>query len=99
TWTAAANMMSAARAGATATLLPSGKILVAGGFDATEKALNTAEVFNPADGTFVATDNTMTDARGYHTAILLLNGKVLLVSGLTDNKGSPSATADIFDPA
>ena len=46
------------------------------GFDASEKALNTAEVFNPADGTFVATDNTMTDPRGFHTAILLLSGKV-----------------------
>jgi hypothetical protein len=99
TWTAAPNMMSSARAGESATLLPSGKILIAGGFDASEKALNTAEVFNPADGTFVATDNTMTDARGFHTANLLLNGKVLLVSGLTDNNGSASATADIFDPA
>jgi Galactose oxidase, central domain/Kelch motif len=97
-WTATANMMSAARAGATATLLPSGKILIAGGFDASENALNTAEIFNPADGTFVATDNTMTDARGFHTASLLLDGKVLLVSGLTDNNGSPSSTADIFDP-
>ena len=98
-WTATANMMSAARAGATATLLPSGKILIAGGFDATEKALNTAEVYNPADGSFAATDNTMTDARGFHTATLLLDGKVLLVSGLTDNNGSASSTADIFDPA
>jgi len=98
-WTATANMMSTPRAGASATLLPSGKILIAGGFDASEKALNTAEVFNPADGTFVATDNTMTDPRGFHTAILLLSGKVLLVSGLTDNNGSASSTADIFDPA
>jgi Kelch motif/Galactose oxidase, central domain len=99
TWSAAANMMSSPRAGATATLLPSGMILIAGGFDATEKALNTAELFNPADGTFVATDNTMTDPRAFHVANLLLDGKVLLVSGLTDNNGSVSTTADIFDPA
>lgn len=97
-WSAAANPMSTPRAGATATLLPSGKILIAGGFDASENALNTAEIFNPADGTFVATDNTMTDPRAFHTANLLLNGKVLLVSGLTDNTGSLSSTADIFDP-
>lgn len=98
-WSAAANMMSTPRAGATATLLlPSGKILIAGGFDASENALNTAEIFNPADGTFVATDNNMTDPRAFHTANLLLNGKVLLVSGLTDNTGSLSSTADIFDP-
>ena len=98
TWSAAANMMSTPRAGATATLLPSGMILIAGGFDASENALNTAEIFNPADGTFVATDNTMTDPRAFHTANLLLSGKVLLVSGLTDNSGSLSSTADIFDP-
>lgn len=99
TWSAATNMMSSPRAGASATLLPSGKILIAGGFDASEKALNTAELFNPADGTFVATDNTMTDPRAFHVANLLLDGKVLLVSGLTDNNGSASSTADIFDPA
>jgi len=98
TWSAAANMMSTPRAGATATLLGSGLILIAGGFDANEKALNSAELFNPLDGTFVAADNTMTDARAFHTAILLLSGKVLLVSGLTDNNGTTSSTADIFDP-
>ncbi len=99
TWSAGANMMSSPRAGATATLLPSGLILIAGGFDASENALNTAELFNPADGTLVRTDNNMTDARAFHTANLLLSGKVLLVSGLTDNNGSTSTTADIFDPA
>jgi len=98
-WTAAANPMSTPRAGATATLLPSGMILIAGGFDASEHALNTAEIFNPANGTFVATDNTMTDPRAFHVANLLLNGKVLLVGGLTDNNGSLSSTADIFDPS
>jgi hypothetical protein len=97
-WTAAPNSMVTPRAGASATLLPSGMILIAGGFDANEKALKTAELFNPADGTFVATDNNMTDPRAFHVANLLLDGKVLLVSGLTDNNGAESTTADIFDP-
>jgi len=103
-WTAGANPMSSARTGATATLFTSGKlsgkILIAGGFDAnaTDGALDTAEIYNPADGTFAATDNNMTDPRAFHTATLLQNGKVLLDSGLTDNAGDLSFTADVFDP-
>lgn len=98
-WTATANSMASARGGETVTLLGSGKILIAGGFDASETALNTAEIYDPAGGTFVATDNNMTDARAFHTATLLQNGKVLLVSGLADNNGTLSTTADIFDPS
>jgi hypothetical protein len=97
-WQAATNSMSAARGGESVTLLPSGKILIAGGFNASEVALNTAEIYDPANGTFAATDNNMTDPRAFHTATLLQNGKVLLDSGLTDNNGSESSTADIFDP-
>lgn len=98
-WAAAANAMAFKRGGATVTRLGNGKILIAGGFDANEKALNTAEIYDPAGGTFVATDNNMTDARAFHTATLLKNRKVLLVSGLTDNNGTLSTTADIFDPS
>jgi Kelch motif protein/galactose oxidase-like protein len=98
-WTAGANMMLSPRTGATATLLPSGKILIAGGFSNNgSPALNTAEIYDPSNGTFVATDNNMTDPRAFHTATLLANGKVLLDSGMTDNTGNLSTTADLFDP-
>jgi hypothetical protein len=99
-WTAGANLMSSPRTGATATLLPSGKILIAGGFSNNgSPTLNTAEIYDPGNGTFVPTDNNMTDARAFHTATLLANGKVLLDSGMTDNTGNLSSTADLFDPA
>jgi hypothetical protein len=98
-WTAGANVMSSPRTGATATLLPSGKILIAGGFSNNgSPALNTAEIYDPSNGTFVATDNNMTDPRAFHTATLLANGKVLVDSGMTDNTGNLSSTADLFDP-
>lgn len=84
-------------------MLPSGKILIAGGFSNNSKsgstaALNTAEIYDSGNGTFIATDNNMTDPRAFHTATLLANGKVLLDSGLSDNTGNLSMTADLFDP-
>ena len=52
-----------------ATLLGSGKILVTGGANATG-TLATAELFNPATGTFTRTGN-MTTARAGQAATLL----------------------------
>ena len=43
------------RASHTATLLPNGKVLVAGGTDSLGNDLATAELFDPSTGTFTAT--------------------------------------------
>ncbi len=66
-----------ARMGATATTLPSGKVLIAGGIDTTGTPLNTAELFDPVAGTTAATVNNMGSARAFHTATLA-GGKVLI---------------------
>ena len=58
--------MTAARVGHTATLLPDGRVLVAGG-DATGRS---AELFDPSMRSFTPT-GSMTTSRGPHTAILL----------------------------
>jgi hypothetical protein len=63
----------------TATMLLDGKVLVAGGTNV-GGYLATAELFDPAAGTFVAT-GSMAVPREYYTATLLPNGNVLIVGG------------------
>ena len=78
----------------TATLLPNGKVLVAGGVG-TNGSMASAELYDPATGTSVAT-GSLTNARSWHTATLLMNGKVLVVGG-ADSVYRTSA--ELYDPA
>jgi Kelch motif/Galactose oxidase, central domain len=87
--------MTAQRAAHTATLLPDGKVLVAGGFTSGESSLASAEIFDPATNTFASAGN-MNAARSGHTATLLPTGKVLIAGGYN---GSYLASAELFDPA
>lgn len=81
TWTLTGDM-NQARAGHTATPLPDGRVLVAGGPG------NTAELFDPVTGTWAAIAD-MTDARAGHTATLLPDGRVLMAGG---------TSAELYDP-
>ena len=89
--------MSTARDAHTATLLPNGKVLVAGGYNSTSGYLSSAELYDPASGTWTATGSLST-ARGYHTATLLPNGKVLVAGGYNSTSGYLSS-AELYDPA
>jgi len=80
--------MTIARSGYTATLLPSGKVLIAGGNAAT------AELYDPATGTFTRTGD-MTTPRSNHSATLLPDGKVLIAGG---SSLLPSS-AELYDPS
>jgi len=89
--------MGTARYGHTAILLPSGKVLVAGGTDS-NVTFGTAELYDQATGTFAPVTATLLTARSGHTAILLKNGKVLILGG-TDGSGNLLTSAELFDPA
>src|SRR4029077_16080477 len=90
----ATGSMASAREGPPDTLLPNRNVLVAGGLDDTNAILATAELFDPASGSFIST-GSMTNARYDHTATLLPNGKVLVAGG--DNVSGD--TAELFDVA
>lgn len=98
-FTAASAPLLASRAGATATVLASGKVLIAGGADSSGTPTNTAEVFDPTAGTTNATANNMSSPRAFHSATLLGNNTVLIAGGATDNNGDITALADIYDPS
>jgi WD40 repeat protein len=88
--------LATARDGHTATLLSNGKVLVAGGYNGSSQ-LASAELYDPASGTWTATGSLAT-ARLSHTATLLPNGKVLVVGGISGLYFS-SASAELYDPA
>src|SRR5439155_17569657 len=88
-WTATGSM-STARDGHRATLLPSGKVLVTGGY-----GVNTAEVYDPANGTWARSPD-MSIARFDHTATLLPSGKVLVTGGFDGYRYL--YTAEVYDP-
>ena len=88
--------LTTARTGHTATLLPNGQVLVAGGFNGTIP-LASAELYDPASGTWTATGSLAT-ARTEHLATLLLNGKVLVAGGFNFD-GPPLANTELYDPA
>jgi hypothetical protein len=77
----------------TATLLPSGKVLVVGGFGSA--TLVTAEVYDEAIGAWTAAGSLAT-ARYSHTATSLPSGKVLVAGGHIDS-GIPVASAELYD--
>lgn len=92
--------MQADRFRHTATLLKDGRILLTGGYSSTQgKTLASAEIYDPATGTFTLLSSPMSDTRMDHTATLLNDGRVLIVGGWSSVKGRTVASADLYDPA
>jgi hypothetical protein len=97
-----AGSMSIARDFHTATLLPDGRVLVAGGAiwahdPDCETALKSTEVFDPQTLSFTGTAD-LGRARYGHTATLLANEKILIAGGGADC--TPGTTSvEVFDPS
>jgi len=82
-----------------ATLLTNGMVLVAGGETVNGmfiQTVNSAELYNPATGTWTAT-GSMQGTHDHHTLTLLPNGLVLLAG--TSQYYNPTNTAELYDPA
>ncbi len=87
-----------ARFGATATLLPDGQVLIAGGVAAfAGTPLSSAELYNPVSKTFTATTGSLATERAWATATLLPNGKVLVAGG-QNLGGVPVSGTDLYTP-
>ncbi|RYZ44264.1 MAG: kelch-like protein [Myxococcaceae bacterium] len=93
-WSSAGSMATG-RYTHTATLLPSGKVLVTGGYLYNSGPLASAEVYDPATNAW-SSAGSMATARYYPTATLLPSGKVLVTGGID---GSALASAEVYDPA
>ena len=98
-WTPTGSMRTA-RASHTATVLPNGLVLVAGGTGDNNAALALSELYNPASGIWNSTGNLHV-ARVSARAVLLPNGRVLTMGGCLSNDclSSTTRSAEIYNPA
>ncbi len=87
--------MNEERAYHTATLLPSGKVFIAGGMNMSTGASATGEIYDPDSNTF--TPVPLPRARYFHSAFLLPNGRLVLTGGM-DNSGTLLEN-DVYNPA
>jgi Kelch motif protein len=93
--------MTTARSQHTATQLPNGKVLIAGGVQSTSLSgapliLAVTELYDPGTGTFNPAGN-MTTARRMHTSTLLADGRVLIAGGY--GAEGAVASAELYDPS
>ncbi len=82
----------------TATRLRSGEVVVIGGSGESTRALDSAEIYDPARSNFSPAAGRMGRSRVWHSATRLRNGQVLVVGGMNAEYASHD-TAELFDPA
>src|SRR3989441_5033461 len=97
TWARIADL-NKARAEHTATLLPNGTVLIAGGKDVAGQPLTSAEIYNPVTGVYTVVSSPLPTPAWGHAATRLNDGTVLLAGGTGDG-GLPVNAAVLYDPA
>lgn len=83
------------RSGHSATLLPNGKVLIAGGMRRNQEFYRSAELYDPTTGKFQPTGE-MNMARVGQRAVLLRSGKVLIAGGWVGPECTNSV--ELYDP-
>jgi len=96
TWKAT-GALRGARHAMTATLLPSGKVLVAGGATAASDAVNSSEIYDPTAKTWTL-GLKMVQARSDYASIMLGTGKILFTGGENIN-GVGINKAELYNPS
>ena len=93
-WSLTGNL-SVTRVLHTATLLPSGEVLVAGGYYWPPVSLAVSELYDPATGAWSPTTKSNA-AREGHTATLLQNGEIIITGGYDWNSRSSPNTVEQY---
>ena len=96
TWKAT-GAMRGSRHAMTATLLASGKVLVAGGATAALDAINSTEIYDPTAKTWTL-GGKMVTARSDYTSITLATGKVMYMGG-EDINGVSTNKSELYNPS
>ena len=102
-WSPLPRLLGVGRADHTATALPNGTVMVTGGTKLhtggrPQNILSTTEILDQAGQAFLP-GPAMAQRRSFHTATALAGGRVLVTGGQGDRIASPTATAEIYDPA
>lgn len=97
-WTMSGATLTTAVHSMTATLLASGKVLIAGGDTSTSElhATNAAYVYDPTTDSITGS-TTLVAARANHQALLLPDGVTVLIVGGYDNTHTDLATAELMN--
>lgn len=98
-WTATGSL-AAGRIGSSAVRLQDGRVLVAGGFQQSQAAMNSVEIYNPSSGTW-SVAAPMISSRIVPSLVVLADGRVLVAGGRWDflTNGNSTSTAEIYDPS
>jgi RHS repeat-associated protein len=82
---------------ASATVLPTGRVLIWGGLDASGRVFESGLWFDPASNTVETATDIGLSARAGHTLTVLTDGRVLMSGGWTPASGW-MAPAELWDP-
>ena len=91
-----AGQMLEPRSGHSATLLPDGRVLIAGGMRRNQDFYKSAELYDPSTAKFQSTGE-MSVGRVGQIAVLLATGNVLMAGGWVGHGGTD--TVELYDPA